>query len=118
MAGHDAAPRRHDRNETPADAGTSLISGKAAAGPFAAVTVLFFFWRFITVMNDVLIPFLKSSFELSYFQAGLVPFAFLGAIVGVSLIYFALSVTSGGRSDVIEAPGETLHTAGPLCGWS
>ena len=67
-------------------------SRSGTAGPFAAVTVLFFFWGFITVMNDVLIPFLKSSFELSYFQAGLVQFAFFGAFFVISLIYFALSV--------------------------
>ena len=64
-------------------------------GPFVAVTVLFFFWGFITVMNDVLIPFLKSSFALSYFQAGLVQFAFFGAFFVVSLIYFAVSASGG-----------------------
>jgi MFS family permease len=56
---------------------------------------LFFFWGFITVMNDVLIPFLKSSFELSYFEAGLVQFAFFGAFFVVSLIYFSVSASRG-----------------------
>ncbi len=64
-------------------------------GPFATVTLLFFCWGFITVMNDVLIPFLKQSFALSYFQAGLVQFAFFGAFFVVSLAYFLLSVGSG-----------------------
>ena len=59
--------------------------------PFITITVLFFMWGFITVMNDVLIPFLKESFELTYFQAGLVQFAFFGAFFFVSLIYFAFS---------------------------
>ncbi len=61
--------------------------------PFATITVLFFMWGFITVMNDILIPFLKDSFELSYFQAGLVQFAFFGAFFFVSLIYFFISIT-------------------------
>ncbi len=64
-------------------------------GAFITVTLLFFFWGFITVMNDVLIPFLKESFTLSYFQAGLVQFAFFGAFFVVSLGYFVLSVCSG-----------------------
>ncbi|MCP4291388.1 MAG: sugar MFS transporter [bacterium] len=62
------------------------------ARPFATITVLFFMWGFITVMNDVLIPFLKDGFALSYFQAGLVQFAFFGAFFFVSLIYFLVSV--------------------------
>jgi len=81
----------HGQRPAAGDVGT----GKGAAGPFAAVTVLFFFWGFITVMNDVLIPFLKSSFELSYFQAGLVQFAFFGAFFVISLVYFAFSVSGG-----------------------
>ncbi len=28
---------------------------------FIAMTCLFFFWGFITVLNDILIPFLKES---------------------------------------------------------
>ena len=36
---------------------------------FIAMTCLFFFWGFITVLNDILIPFLKESFDLNYTQA-------------------------------------------------
>ncbi|MEN1682035.1 MAG: sugar MFS transporter [Planctomycetota bacterium] len=77
--------------------GVSRPGAKPAAvlGPFATVTLLFFYWGFITVMNDVLIPFLKESFALSYFQAGLVQFAFFGAFFVVSLIYFLASVSGG-----------------------
>lgn len=95
MVGNDARPKLRDRNEPPVDGDTGITDGQRTAGPFTAVTVLFFFWGFITVMNDVLIPFLKSSFELSYFQAGLVQFAFFGAFFVISLIYFAFSVSSG-----------------------
>ena len=46
---------------------------------FIAMTCLFFFWGFITVLNDILIPFLKESFDLNYTQAMLVQFCFFGA---------------------------------------
>ena len=55
---------------------------------FIIVTVLFFLWGFITVLVDSLIPRLKDVFELSYFQAGLVQFAFFAA-------YFVFSVPAG-----------------------
>lgn len=78
----------------PTAAPTTGASG-SNAGAFATVTLLFFFWGFITVMNDVLIPFLKASFSLTYFQSGLVQFAFFGAFFVVSLIYFLVSVSQG-----------------------
>ncbi|QPG05835.1 sugar MFS transporter [Salinimonas marina] len=53
-----------------------------------ALTSLFFMWGFITAMNDVLIPHLKSLFALSYTQAMLVQFCFFGA-------YFLVSIPAG-----------------------
>ena len=55
---------------------------------FAIITTLFFLWGFITVLVDSLIPRLKDVFELSYFQAGLVQFAFF-------LAYFVFSIPAG-----------------------
>ena len=55
---------------------------------FIFVTILFFLWGFITVLVDSLIPRLKEVFELSYFQAGMVQFAFFGA-------FFLLSIPIG-----------------------
>jgi len=52
---------------------------------FIFLTLLFFLWGFLTVIVDSLIPRLKEVFELSYFQAGMVQFAFFGA-------YFLLSI--------------------------
>lgn len=60
-----------------------------------ALTFLFFMWGFITCLNDILIPYLKGVFELSFFQAMLVQFAFFGAYFVGSLIYFIISITSG-----------------------
>lgn len=55
---------------------------------FIFLTALFFLWGFITVLVDSLIPRLREIFELSYFQSGMVQFAFFGA-------YFLLSIPSG-----------------------
>ncbi len=84
---------------------TSLPSPTASAsagterpnyrGPFAIMTVLFFAWGFMTVFNDVLIPRFKTAFELDYFRAMLVQFAFFGAYFVGSLIYFVVSATRG-----------------------
>jgi FHS family L-fucose permease-like MFS transporter len=49
---------------------------------------IFFMWGFITVLNDVLIPHLKSVFTLDYAQVMLVQFTFFGA-------YFVMSLPSG-----------------------
>jgi len=53
--------------------------------PLAIVTTLFFMWGFLTCLNDILVPHLKSIFELNYSQAMLVQFAFFSA-------YFLFSV--------------------------
>jgi len=62
---------------------------------FISLTVLFFMWGFMTVLNDILIPYLKGVFELNYFQAMLVQFSFFIAYFVGSLIYFYISVSKG-----------------------
>jgi len=49
------------------------------------VTTLFFMWGFLTSLNDILVPHLKSIFELSYARVMLIQFAFFSA-------YFLFSV--------------------------
>ncbi len=53
--------------------------------PLAIVTTLFFMWGFLTCLNDILVPHLKSIFDLSYARVMLVQFAFFSA-------YFLFSV--------------------------
>ncbi|MEQ9265387.1 MAG: sugar MFS transporter [Balneolaceae bacterium] len=53
--------------------------------PFIVVTTLFFMWGFITVLVDALIPRLRDVFELSYFQSGIVQFAFFTAYAVFSI---------------------------------
>jgi len=64
------------------------VSGKRYPVAFSVMTTVFFMWGFITCLNDILIPHLKSSFDLSYTQAMLVQFCFFGA-------YFVCSVPAG-----------------------
>jgi FHS family L-fucose permease-like MFS transporter len=54
-------------------------------GPLAIVTTLFFMWGFLTCLNDILVPHLKSIFDLNYSQAMLIQFAFFSA-------YFLFSI--------------------------
>ena len=54
----------------------------------AMVTSLFFMWGFLTCLNDILIPHLKSIFDLNYAEVMLVQFAFFSA-------YFVFSFPSG-----------------------
>src|SRR5438128_9219159 len=64
--------------------GAPTSSYKAA---LAVVTTLFFMWGFVTVLNDVLVPHLKSIFDLNYARVMLIQFAFFSA-------YFIFSIPS------------------------
>lgn len=55
------------------------------ARPLAIVTTLFFMWGFLTCLNDILVPHLKSIFDLTYTRAMLIQFSFFSA-------YFLFSV--------------------------
>ncbi len=60
-------------------------SGQSYRGPLAMVTTLFFMWGFLTCLNDILIPHLKSIFSLNYAQVMLVQLAFFGAYAVFSI---------------------------------
>jgi FHS family L-fucose permease-like MFS transporter len=51
------------------------------------VTSVFFMWGFVTVLNDILVPHLKSLFDLNYTQTMLIQFTFFSA-------YFLMSAPS------------------------
>lgn len=51
-------------------------------------TTLFFMWGFLTSLNDILIPHLKSIFALSNAEAALIQFAFFGS-------YFLFAIPGG-----------------------
>jgi len=56
----------------PAPASTNIAA-------MSLVTALFFFWGFVTVLNDILVPHLKSIFDLNYTKVILIQFAFFSA---------------------------------------
>lgn len=80
---------------------TGNSQGTASAGgsekypaALAMVTVLFFFWGFVTVLNDILVPHLKSVFDLNYTKVMLIQFAFF-------LAYFIFSIPAAKVVDAI-----------------
>ena len=74
-------------NQAPGGVDARLETAKSYGGPLAIVTTLFFMWGFLTCLNDILVPHLKSIFELNYAEVMLVQFAFFGA-------YFVFSIPS------------------------
>ena len=67
---------------------------KTDTNAMAMLSILFFAWGFITVLNDILIPHLKNIFQLDYAEVMLVQFAFFGS-------YFVFSLPSGRIIDAI-----------------
>jgi MFS transporter, FHS family, L-fucose permease len=74
---------------------TTAANGQNYSVPLATVTTLFFMWGFLTCLNDILVPHLKSIFDLSYTKVMLIQFAFFGA-------YFIFSIPS---SKIIDSIG-------------
>ena len=58
---------------------------------FYAISILFFMWGFITVMNDFLIITFAEVFQLSPLQLSQIQLTFFGAFFCLSLVYFILS---------------------------
>jgi FHS family L-fucose permease-like MFS transporter len=54
----------------------------------AMVTTLFFTWGFLTSLNDILVPHLKSIFDLNYTRAMFINSAFFGS-------YFVFGIPAG-----------------------
>ncbi|MGA2905520.1 MAG: sugar MFS transporter [Candidatus Korobacteraceae bacterium] len=67
----------------------SAADGKRSyRGPLAMLTTIFFMWGFLTCLNDILVPHLKSIFDLNYAEVMLIQFCFFSA-------YFVFSIPSG-----------------------
>src|SRR5277367_3007764 len=75
---------------------TATTTGTPATyrSALVVVTTLFFMWGFLTCLNDILVPHLKSIFDLGYAQVMLIQFAFFGA-------YFIFSIPSAKIIDAI-----------------
>src|SRR5258706_11659542 len=69
--------------------------------PLAIVTTLFFMWGFLTSLNDILVPKLKSLFDLSYARVMLVQFAFFSAYFLFSIPWSKVVNTIGYRKSMV-----------------
>src|SRR5882762_5082653 len=81
------ATRELAATSSPAEAIAVASANQNYSRPLAIVTTLFFMWGFLTCLNDILVPHLKSIFDLSYARVMLIQFAFFGA-------YFIFSLPS------------------------
>lgn len=75
---------------TNANAPTTEQDNRFTTYPVAlgVISIVFFMWGFLTCLNDILIPHLKTVFELNYTKAMLIQFTFFGA-------YFIMSIPGG-----------------------
>src|SRR6202795_2590913 len=90
----------------PAATATTSAPPQSYARPLAIVTTLFFMWGFLTCLNDILVPHLRSIFNLSYARVMLIQFAFFSA-------YFLFSIP---WSKIVNSIGyQKAMVAGLLC---
>src|ERR1700723_997313 len=73
------------RSSTPTPSVSTITATPGYTRPLAIVTTLFFMWGFLTCLNDILVPHLKSIFDLSYAHVMLIQFSFFSA-------YFLFSI--------------------------
>jgi FHS family L-fucose permease-like MFS transporter len=66
-------------NPSTATTATAPGTGQSYGAALATVTTLFFMWGFLTCLNDILVPHLKSIFDLNYKQSQFIQLAFFGA---------------------------------------
>src|SRR5665811_1185105 len=52
------------------------VSSSGYTAALAVLTTVFFMWGFATVLNDILVPHLKSVFKLNYAESLLIQFVF------------------------------------------
>jgi FHS family L-fucose permease-like MFS transporter len=70
---------------TPSTSTTTVSETNTSyTAPLAIVTTLFFMWGFLTCLNDILVPHLKSIFDLNYRQSQFIQLAFFGAYCAFS----------------------------------
>lgn len=86
------------------------VSYRTAA---CVVTSVFFVLGFITTLNDILVPHLRTAFALSFTQAMLVQFTFFGAYLIVSLPAGKVVMRVGYQGALVT--GLLLSATGALC---
>src|SRR6266705_1646859 len=99
-------PTQEISSTNAAPAAPLTTANKDYSRPLAIVTTLFFMWGFLTCLNDILVPHLKSIFDLSYAHVMLIQFAFFSA-------YFLFSIPWARVVNVIGY--QKSMVAGLLC---
>ncbi len=100
------ATREISTNPAPVQRTSATAVDQNYTRPLAIVTTLFFMWGFLTCLTDILVPHLKSIFDLSYAHVMLIQFAFFSA-------YFLFSIP---WSKIVNAIGyQNTMVAGLLC---
>jgi len=69
--------------------------------PLVVVTSLFFMWGFLTSLNDILVPHLKSIFDLNYTHVMLIQFAFFSAYFLFSIPWAKIVNTIGYQKTMV-----------------
>jgi MFS transporter, FHS family, L-fucose permease len=94
------------RSSTSTPTMSTITATPSYTRPLAIVTTLFFMWGFLTCLNDILVPHLKSIFDLSYAHVMLIQFSFFSA-------YFLFSIP---WAKVVNAIGyQRTMVVGLLC---
>lgn len=90
---------------TPTGAGSPALNvtdpGNSNNLAFSSLIILFFMMGFITCMNDILIPYMKEIFELSYAQANWINLCFFGAYAIMSIPSSKIVEKIGYKSSMI-----------------
>jgi FHS family L-fucose permease-like MFS transporter len=89
------ATREVTTSSGPAQSIPAVSTTQNYSRPLAVVTTLFFMWGFLTCLNDILVPHLKSIFDLSFAQVMLVQFAFFSAYLLFSVPWSKVVNTIG-----------------------
>jgi MFS transporter, FHS family, L-fucose permease len=104
----------HQSPVTPSDAtGRERYTDYPMA--MGVLTTIFFMWGFLTCLNDILIPHLKSTFQLSYAQVMLVQFTFFGAYFLMAMPAGRLIAALGYKKGIVA--GLAIAGAGALGFW-
>lgn len=90
---------------------SNLGENKNYTFALTSLTILFFMWGFITCLNDILIPHLKTVFTLNYTEVMLIQFSFFTAYAVISLPAGMLVEKIGYKKGIVIG----LITAGIGC---
>src|SRR5271170_895469 len=89
------------RQVTNIDMAPPASAEKDYSRPLTIVTTLFFMWGFLTCLNDILVPHLKSIFDLSYTRVMLIQFAFFSAYFLFSVPWSKIVNTIGYKTTMV-----------------